>query len=182
VRTFHLVASAFAASVFAGCTALPSTPVPGPESAPEVELEPPIKTETPRPGSEVESLLRYFEQLRKLSSAQLGKEHDSVRQAYAKDHSEFNRVRLAMVLSLPNTSFGDESRALELLDPTVKNQQTSLSGLALLLAVHVQERRKLAGNVQVLQQSVQGLQQKLDALKSLERSLIEREQGGPKKR
>ena len=53
----------------------------------------------------------------------------------------------------------------------------------------LQEQKRLEGsvqnlqqNAQGLQQNIQGLQQKLDALKSLERSLLEREQGGAKKK
>lgn len=186
MSTLRLTLLAVIPWVFAGCTALPGTTLPDsvpPDMEPSLKPEPPLSvSDSPRAVSEVDNLLRYFQQLKKLSGTELGKEHDSVRQAYLKERSEFNRVRLAMILSLPNTSFGDESRALELLDPTVKNQQASLYGLAFLLSTHLQERKKLDGSIQNLQQNLQGLQQKLDALKSLERSLIEREQGGPKKR
>jgi hypothetical protein len=186
VSTLRLALLAVAALASAGCTALPGTTLPDsvpPDMGPVVKPEaPPAVSESPPAVSEVDNLLRYFQQLKKLSGTELGKEHDNVRQAYLKERSEFNRVRLAMILSLPNTSFGDDSRALELLDPTVRNQQASLYGLAFLLSAHLQERRKLDGSIQNLQQNLQGLQQKLDALKSLERSLIEREQGGPKKR
>ncbi|HET9403893.1 MAG TPA: hypothetical protein VFO57_04885, partial [Burkholderiales bacterium] len=57
--------------------------------------------------------------------------------------------------------------ALELLDPVSKNPNGHLGGLAYLLISHLQERKRLDANAQ-------GLQQKLDALRSLERSLIER--------
>lgn len=137
--------------------------------------EPWVKPDAPRPASDLESLLLYFQYIKGLPGAELGKEHDNARQAYARTHSEINRVRLAMVLSLPNTAFNDEPRALELLDPIAKNQRAPLHGLAFLLAVHIQERKRLDGNVQ-------SLQNKLDALKSLERSLSERDQGGTRKR
>ncbi|MNC98647.1 hypothetical protein D3C83_166750 [compost metagenome] len=54
-----------------------------------------------------------------------------------------------------------------------------MRGLALVMSAHLQERRRLESGMQNLQQNVQGLQQKLDALMSLERSLIDREQGTP---
>lgn len=136
--------------------------------------EPWVKPNTPPPASDTESLLLYFQHIKRLSGAELGKEHDSVSQAYARTHSEFDRVRLAIVLSLPNTPYRDEPRALELLDPMVKNWRATLHGLAFLLSAHIQEQKRLDGNVQ-------SLQSKLDALKSLERSLIEREQSGAKK-
>jgi hypothetical protein len=72
-----------------------------------------------------------------------------------------------MVLSLPNSAFTDDGRALELLEPVAKNPGARLQGLAQVLSSNLQEQKKLNA-------SVQGLQQKLDALKTLERNLIER--------
>ncbi len=135
------------------------------------EPAPWVQAGSPRPASDTESLLLYFSHLKKLSGTELGREHDAARQAYSRTRSDFNRVRFAMVLSLPNTAFNDEGRALELLDPVIKSHNGQLHGLAFLLASAIQERRRLDANAQ-------GLQQKLDALKSLDRSLIERDSGG----
>lgn len=171
---------ALLALLLTACVALPETETvePAEPGAPA----PPVKPDIPRPASDVDELLGYFQHLKKLPGNQLGKEHDNARQAFVKEASEINRVRLAMVLSMPSTPFADDARALDLLDPVIRSRQTSMYGLAFLLATYIQERRKLEGNVQSLQQNLQGLQQKLDALKSLERSLIEREQGGARKR
>ena len=76
-------------------------------------------------------------------------------------------MRLALLFSLPGTALSDEQRALELLDPVARNPGGQLHGLAVLLAANLQERKRLDANTQ-------GLQQKLDALRSLERSMIER--------
>ncbi len=171
------------ALALAGCTLLK-----GPET--EAPAETPGEVEDARAaGTEVEQLLDYFQRLRKLRGAELGREHNNARVAFNRTRSEFDRVRLAMVLSLPNTAVSDDPRALELLDSMVRNENSTLRGLALLMSAYLQERRRLDGSVQSLQQSVQGLQQnvqalqqKLDALKSMERSLIEREQAGQKRR
>ena len=120
-----------------------------------------------QPATDAESLLLYYEHVRKLAAADLNREHDTVRQAYTRSRSDFSRIRFAMVLSLPNTAFSDEGRALEMLEPVSRNQGSPLHGLAYLLASQLQERKRLDA-------SAQGLQQKLDALRSLERSLIER--------
>jgi hypothetical protein len=72
-----------------------------------------------------------------------------------------------MVMALPNTPFADEPRALDLLEPVARNTEGRLSSLAVMLVSQIQERRRLDANAQALQQ-------KLDALKSLERSLIDR--------
>lgn len=145
--------------LIAGCGALRSL-----ESR---EPAPWVQAGGAQPSSDAESLLLYFQLVRKLPGAELGKEHETARQAYARARSDFNRVRLAMMLALPNAPFGDEPRALELLDPVAKNQNGQLQGLAYVLISQIQERRRLDA-------SAQGLQQKLDALKSLERSMIER--------
>ena len=146
-------------ALLAGCAILPG--IEGQERAPWLQAG------SPRPASEAESLLLYSQHLRRLAAADLGKEHETARQAFTQSRSDFNRIRLAMVLALPNTALNDESRALELLDPVTRNQNGQLQGLANLLVAHLQERKRL-------DTSMQGLQQKLDALKSLERSMIER--------
>lgn len=121
----------------------------------------------PEPASDVDSLVIYSQHIRKLSAGDLGREYDNVRQAYNQDRNAVNRVKLALVISVPNTSFYDDGRAIDLLDPVVRDANGRLQPLALMLSLHLQEQRRLSA-------SVQGLQQKLDALKSLERSLIER--------
>jgi hypothetical protein len=131
------------------------------------------------PPGDVERLLSYFEQIRKLPAAELGRENDSARAAFTRTRSDFDRMRLAIVLSIPNTALSDDQRAVDLLDPLVKSQNSSLRGLAFLVSAHLQERRRLESGMQSLQQNMQGLQQKLDALMSLERSLIDREQAAP---
>ena len=148
----------------------------GPEVQPGVEVvapEPPkavpavIQGTQPRQPSETENLISYFAHLRKLPGSELAREHDAARQAYGRARSEYNGMRLAMVVAVPNTPFTDDPRALDLLDPIARNADSRLSALAALLVAQIQERRRLDANAQALQQ-------KLDALKSLERSLIDR--------
>lgn len=125
----------------------------------------------PRPSGENESLLMYFEYVRKLPSAELAKEHDAVRQLYANSSSDFVRVRYAMLLSVPGAAFSDDARAIEVLVPLLKYADASLHTLAFVLSTQIQEQRRALG-----------LQQKLDALKSLEKSLIERDPGAIRRR
>jgi hypothetical protein len=182
------------ALLVAGCV----TPPPEPE-APEVSPQPaetvkeapepdaraaviaPQPGETPRRvrNDEVERLLAYFENVRKLPPADLAREGESARAAFNRTRSDFDRARLALLLSIPNTALNDDQRAFDMLDPLVKNPSSNLHALAILVSAHVQERRRLESSMQNLQHNVQGLQQKLDALMSLERSLIDREQPIP---
>lgn len=142
------------------------------------ELFPELETREPaepapwvQPGSppvtDVESLVLYFGYIRKLSAADLNREYDTARQAYNRGRLDYNRVRFAMLLSLPNTPFNDDGRALDVLEPVVRKGNGRLYPLAQMLGSHIQEQKRLNA-------SVQGLQQKLDALKLLERSIIER--------
>lgn len=163
--------SAFLMAALAGC-ALMKTPE---EPAPAIEEVTPEPEAAPAGEAGLDRLLRYFRHVRRLGGSELVREHDSVRSAFARSRSEFDRLRLAMVLSLPNTPVSDEARALDLLEPVVKNQNSDFNGLALLMSSFLQEQRRLGA-------AVHGMQQKLDALKSMERSLIEREGAGAKRR
>ena len=89
--------------------------------------------------------------------------------------SEYDRVRLALLLSLPNTPFNDEGRVLELLEPMLRTPGSMLQGLANLVHAMVYEQRRL-------EQNMAKLQEKLDALKSLERKLLERGKPGQTRR
>lgn len=146
-------------ALLAGCAVLP-----GLESR---EPAPWVPAGSPQPASDAESLLLYYQHVRRLDPAELGREHEMARQALAQSRSDFNRIRFAMVLALPNTSLTDEPLALELLQPVTRNPNGRLQGLASMLLTQLQERRKLDAGMQALQQ-------KLDALRSLERSMIER--------
>lgn len=168
MRVTQLVLNGAMVTAVAGCAILK-----GPE--PEAPPAPSEVEEIREPDTELDRLLNYFQRIRKLAGAELGREHDSARLAFARTRSDFDRLRLAMVLSLPNTGINNDFRALELLEPMARNQNSTLRGLAFLISAFVQEQRRLGA-------SVQGMQQKLDALKSLERSLIEREQAGQRPR
>jgi hypothetical protein len=160
------IASTGFALLVTGCAVL--GPFETEEPAPSVQAAPP-------PAINAEGLLHYFQQIRNLPAGELGREHELVRRAYDEGRSDFNRIRLAMVLSLPTSAVNDEARALELLEPVMRNSKSSLHGLALLMGTYLQEQRRLGS-------SVQGMRQKLEDLKSLERSLIERELGGAARR
>lgn len=151
-------------------------------------VAPPATPQIPR-STDVEALLAEFERLRRLPVAELAREQEVARQAFNQSRSDIARVRAAITLAVPGNAGNDDLRALELLDPLVRSPNASLHGLAFLMAAYIQEQRRLATQVQGLQQNAQGLQQnvqalqqKLDALRTLERSLSEREAGAPRRR
>jgi hypothetical protein len=160
--------------------------------APKVERVAPAEPKT----SELETLLADFERLRKLGPAELAREQEAARQAFNQSRSDGARIRLAMAVAVPGAPPIEEARALEMLEPLVRNPTAALHGLAFLLSAVIQEQRRSAALVQglqqnmqglqqsnqVLQQNVHGLQQKLDALRTLERSLSERGEPVQRKR
>lgn len=127
--------------------------------------------------SEAESLLLYHEHLRKLSIADLNREHEGVKRTLARSNSDFSRMRLAMLLSLSGANFRDDGRALGLLEPMLAAgaADNETRALAQLLYVLISERRRIEERLKDEQRKTEGLQQKLDALKSIEKSLLERE-------
>jgi len=180
------------ALVIAGCTTVPKeeeqpvaapTPQPTPTAEPSIAVSPPPAPkleeeviEAPPPPraptivykpSDVDILVNEFQRLRKLPGSDIAREQEAARQALLQSRSDTARVRYAMTLALPGTVPGDDARALETLEPVVRNGSSALNGLAVLLASYIQEQRRLGAQVQALQQ-------KLDALRSLERSLSER--------
>lgn len=160
----------FALMLSSCATVEPDNAIPDTPAIPTAPSEPPIAVKDVRQTiGESEQLLSYFERIKRLPSGELAKELESVRIAYGRISSDFNRISYAMLLALPGTSFMDDGRALELLDPLVKRGEASLRGLAFLLVNFIQERRRIAGDLNAAQQ-------KLDALRSLERNLIERDQ------
>lgn len=150
-----------------GCTTVetehtaPVEPAPTPPRVEEPALHPTV--------GNAERLLQYFERIKRLSAGELTKEYETIRSAYARTASDYNRVSYAMMLSLPGASFSDDARALELLDPLAKRADAGLHPLAYLLSAFIQDRRRLGTELGAAQQ-------KLDALKSLERNLINRDQ------
>ena len=169
-------------------------PVPPAAKPPAAKPERIVQPE--REPSAIEVLLAEFERLRRLAAPDLAREQEAARQAFAQTRSDAARVQLAMALTVPGAAAYEDARALELLDPLVKNSAAPLHGIAYLLAAHIQDQRRLAAqmqglqqsnqglqqNVNTLQQNVQALQQKLEALRTLERSLTERGETPPRKR
>jgi hypothetical protein len=159
----RVVACALAA-LAAGCGLLPQAET----EAPEAEVREPVWGKPAAPtAADVENLVHYFGYIRTLPPADLAKEYETARQAYNRARSDNSRMRFAMLLSLPNAPFADDSRALDVLDPVLRRGNGRYYPLASMLSTNIQEQKRLNANVQ-------GLQQKLDALKSLERSIIER--------
>jgi len=88
----------------------------------------------------------------------------------AKLRGDAAKVRMAWLLSMPDTGKQDELRALALLEQVVGKSPaaTPTKQIAVLLHAQISERLRA---VREEQKKTQAVQQKLDALRALERSL-----------
>lgn len=143
--------------------------------------------------SDSDRLLDYYARLKQLKPQDLGREYESVRKRYEEQQSDFRRIQLAMLLSLPGASFRDDAAALVLLQAWTKdkrNEASALRPMVVMLQTYLQELRRTddamqvqAGKLRDEQRRAEALQQKLEALLEMEMKMIEREQAAqPRKR
>jgi hypothetical protein len=132
------------------------------------------------------SLLRYQQSVQRMSAAEIARER-AVLAATAP--SPAANIRLAILLAQPRGPL-DLARAIALLDGVIKAADpaaVSLQPLSRALAGNYQERLKLQAQNEKLSQQLNEsqlrnneLQEKLDALAAIERSLPVRPKGGDK--
>jgi predicted outer membrane protein len=129
------------------------------------------RVDTGDPGA----ALTYYAKVRRLSGVELQREQEAARRALMRSRSDGNRMRYALALTVPGAPAADDTRALETLEPLTRNAASPLLGLALLMTGLLQEQRRLDSQAQTLQQ-------KLDAMLELERSMTGRDGGVQRKR
>src|SRR5215813_6396458 len=76
---------------------------------------PPVRAVARPEATEIERFFQYFVSLKALPPDVLSREYARQETAFAQSHSAEDRLRLALLLSLPNTDFGNRLYALELL-------------------------------------------------------------------
>ena len=100
--------------------------------------------------------------------------------AFANDATPLNRVRLATLLATLPAPLRDDARAIELLEPIADASSPGPGRLAALLLVHVGERQRAARERQQADNErdkrEETMRQQLDALRSIERGILEREE------
>ncbi len=183
------IASALAgagALVLAACGTVPPPPEPVHVTPPPaIIVVQPVKPEPPPPASppvlepqkvneEAEEALALLVDLQRLVFAtadEQKRELAAAGQALTRQRSDAARLRVGMLQSLPGGG-GDDARALATLDPLVKQGNGPARMVAVLLAAQMTERQRL---LREERRRADDLQQKLDALKALERSLLGRE-------
>jgi hypothetical protein len=163
-------------TLLAGCALTPpaeppAPPPPPPEAAetrpypPPAEPRPPIAI-TVEPAGPVRALT-YFNRARQRPARELRSEYDSLRRTFAASQAEHDRVRLALLLSLPHTGFHDDAQALELLEPLARDTGSEYHALAQLVTSLLVEQRRAVRHAAALQQ-------KLDRIRALEKEMQQR--------
>lgn len=108
-------------------------------------------------------------------------------QQFAGDASPLNRLRLGALLATLPDPLRDDARASELLDPIADASAPGAGRLAAFLSSQVAERRRAAREAERLARErerndkerdkrEEALKQQLDALRSIERGILEREE------
>lgn len=144
-------------------------PPPKPEPAPVVVVTPPMSEDE----QQALSLLSYLGELLGASGDDQKRELQNASQQFQKTKSDVNRVRLAVLYALPNTSFQDDAKAIGLLEGLgAKHPGTPVREFAAYLQAQILDRQR---QVREEQKRADAIQQKLDSLKAIERSMLDRD-------
>jgi hypothetical protein len=138
--------------------------------------------------ADFQSIAEYYRRLYSLSEEDLSREHSQAQQRLSENNQPIDRIRLALLLSLPHAAFKDYSRSLTLLndysnDPA--NQSSTLKDFLFFLSSFIQELKNQDERYQKLDQKLkeekklrEALEQKLEELKTIEKNILERDKKG----
>lgn len=170
----RIVAILFCISVLAGCAGL-FTPGAGPAASGASSVRENRET---RESRQVIELIAYTQRVATLPAEEQQRELNASAQVLSKDRGAYGRVRLALLLALPGAAFNDDTRAAGLLEPLAgagasESPPGPMQQFAGLLHAYISERLRE-------QRRTAQLKDQLEALKAVERNIIEREQARPK--
>jgi uncharacterized membrane protein YgcG len=153
-----------------------STSAPGPDTvaiAPSsIVAVPPVTVREPRiEDAELVALLADLQRYGGLGPDDAKRELASVTALLARQRTDANRVRLAVLFTVVRTSPQDDQRALQLLDNVAKSNPGSpaVKQLAVVLQAQISGRQRAVRDEQL---KADAALQKLEALRQMERSLL----------
>ncbi len=182
------------ALTLAGCAGVNTTSTPGrgesSQRAPVIERQTvTIPGGTPafdREKHADDELLVYAKRFGELSAESQKKEWQLVSQELTKNRKDiFNRLKAAIIYAVPNSRLRDNTKALVYLTELLREKQLEddLAAFVSLLKDFVEDRQrgdensyKLNQRIRDEQHRAEELQQKLDALKNIDKTMIERGQ------
>ena len=145
--------------------------LPPPAATPTIVIAPPPATAETTEDQQLIALLADLQRFGALPNDELRREIAAATQALARQRSDVNRIRLAVLYTLLRTSPQDDQRALQLFENVAKNATASspMRQLAAVLQAQVVERQRAVHDEQ---QKADAAIQKLEALRAMERSLL----------
>lgn len=177
IRT--IAVSFVCAGALAGCTAF-LTPRPGTSSSASVQE-----------SRQVIELIGYTQKIAAMRAEDQRRELNASTQIFSKDRGAYGRLRLALLLALPGTTFNDDTRAASLLEPLAGDAEPGpMRQFAGLLYAHISERLREHRRIAQLKEQLEAmkaiernaaqLKEQLDAMRAIERKIIERELARPR--
>jgi len=139
-----------------------------PEPAPVVVVTQPLSEDE----QQALSLLSFLGQIVSASMEDQKRELQNAHQQFQKNKNDASRVRLAAMMMLPNTPFQDDAKAQALLEGVNAKSTAPVRDLAAFLYGQLIERQR---QVREEQKRADAIQQKLDNLKAIERSMLDRD-------
>jgi DNA repair exonuclease SbcCD ATPase subunit len=98
-------------------------------------------------ATEIERFFQYFVYLRSLPAEDLSQEYARQEAAFAQSHSAEDRLRLVLLLSLPNTDFGNRLYAFDLLQAYLHESEprpTGFMDIAVFLVTFMESKTHLS--------------------------------------
>ncbi len=139
-----------------------------------------LKGNVARDATATDSLLAYQAYVWTLPADELARESEKARDAASRDPGEFQRLRVALAAAAPAASAKDHGRATQMLDQIDKDARGSrFAGLLAALRAELAERRRMEDKLRDESRRADDLDRKLGAVKSIEKSLIDRGQPAP---
>src|SRR5690348_4072249 len=158
-------------------TPAPAAAPPPAATTPPVQSSPPpviVVAPPPAPPTEDEQMIALLADLQRFGTMQadeLKRELSTALATFSRQHTDINRVRLAVLYTLVRQTPQDDQRALQLFDNVAKSAPPTspIRHLAAVLQTQVIERQRAVHDEQ---QKADAAIQKLEALRAMERSLL----------
>jgi predicted DNA-binding transcriptional regulator YafY len=134
-------------------------------------LRSPILPDSEPEERQVIQLINYAQRVATMTAEQQRREYSASNQTFARDKDAMSRMRLALLLATPGASVHDAARAASLLEPMAATSDAAspLRSLARLLYRQLNERTSE-------QKRTNQMRDKLEALKEVERTIMQRGQ------
>lgn len=164
-------------AVLAGCAAMPAN------HSSLVFTEQTLQQDEFAQDDNLDDLMRYHNFLQEKNAFQLSWEYNYAKNHYKNNTNAESRLKYILLISLPNTAFTDIHGALDLLenwpeDVTISPNLASFKKLLTTLLTEQQTARLNARNLlqklKTSEELVQTLQNRIDAIKSIQRNPIRR--------